>query len=83
MDSQDCDPLRRIAGQVADCFAECGYAFIEDDKIEGLAALLESFLTIAGIPVALPGASDPAPEAVRAADESNHDTPRSRRRPRV
>lgn len=45
------DPLRRIAGLVADCFMETGYAFIEDDKIDGLAATLKSFLTVAEIPV--------------------------------
>jgi hypothetical protein len=61
MSSQDCDPLRRIAGQVAYCFAERGYAFIEDDKIEGLAALLGSFLTVAGIPVNPLSTDDPAP----------------------
>jgi hypothetical protein len=55
------DPLHRIAEQVADCFAESGYAFVEDDKIEGLAALLGSFLTVARIPVNLPGTGDPIP----------------------
>jgi len=61
MDSRDYDPLRRIAGHVADGFAECGYAFVEDDKIEGLAAMLGSFLTVAGIPVNPPDADDPTP----------------------
>jgi hypothetical protein len=45
------DPLHWIAEHVADCFAESGYAFIEEDKIVGLAAVLGSFLTVAGIPV--------------------------------
>jgi hypothetical protein len=45
------DPLHWIAERVADCFAESGYAFVEDDKIPGLAAVLGSFLTVAGIPV--------------------------------
>jgi hypothetical protein len=45
------DPLHRIAEQVADCFADSGYAFVEQDKIDGLAIMLNSFLTIAGIPV--------------------------------
>jgi hypothetical protein len=45
------DPLHRIAEQVADCFAGSGYAFVEQDKIDGLAVVLNSFLTVAGIPV--------------------------------
>jgi hypothetical protein len=45
------DPLRRAAGQVADCLAGSGYAFIEDDKLEALAATLRSFLLRAGIAV--------------------------------
>ena len=44
------DPLHRIAEQVADCFADSGYAFVEQDKIDGLAVMLNSFLTVAGIP---------------------------------
>ncbi|BFU44096.1 hypothetical protein [Krasilnikovia sp. MM14-A1004] len=46
----DYGPLRRIAEQVADCLAESGHAFVEDDKIDGLAAVLGSFLVVAGIP---------------------------------
>jgi hypothetical protein len=45
------DRLHRIAEQVADCFADSGYAFVEQDKIDGLADMLNSFLTVAGIPV--------------------------------
>ena len=45
------DPLWRIAEQVADGISETGYAFIEDDKIEGLAATLQSFLLVARIHV--------------------------------
>jgi hypothetical protein len=45
------NPLHRIAEQVADCFADSGYAFVEQDKIDGLAVVLDSFLTEAGIPV--------------------------------
>lgn len=45
------DPLHWIAEQVADCFTYSGYAFVEEDKIDGLAAVLSSFLTVAGIPV--------------------------------
>ncbi len=45
------DPLMRIAEQVADCFSESGYAFVEDDMVETLAAVLHTFLTVVGIPV--------------------------------
>ena len=48
------DPLHRIAEQVADCFADSGYAFVEQDKIDGLAAVLNSFLTVAQISVNSP-----------------------------
>jgi hypothetical protein len=51
MTTQVRDPLTRIAEQVADSISACGYAFVEDDKIDGLAAVLRSFLTVAGIPV--------------------------------
>ena len=51
MSTDDHDALRRIAERVADCIADTGYAFVEDDKVEGLAATLGSFLTVAGIPV--------------------------------
>jgi hypothetical protein len=51
MSVKDRDRLHQIAEQVANCFAESGYAFVEDDKLEGLAALLGSFLTVAGIPI--------------------------------
>jgi len=49
--AQEADTLRRDAERVADCFAESGYAFIEDDKIEGLAEALKSFLSATDIPV--------------------------------
>ena len=45
------DPLMRIAEHVADCFSGSGYAFVEADKVETLAAVLHTFLTVAGIPV--------------------------------
>jgi hypothetical protein len=48
---QNGDPLWRVADRVADCLSEHGYAFVEDDKLEALAAVLRSFLTAAGIPV--------------------------------
>ncbi|WP_412743361.1 hypothetical protein [Krasilnikovia sp. MM14-A1004] len=61
MNAQSCDPLIEIAEQVAFCFAERGYAFVEDDKVEALADTLRSFLKAAGIPVH--GVSDdPPPE---------------------
>lgn len=50
MTAQIDEPLIRIAERVADCFAERGYAYIEDDKIEVLAAALKTFLTTTGIP---------------------------------
>ena len=50
MSANERDPLRHIAEQVADCFAESGFAFVEDDRIDELAALLGSFLSAAGIP---------------------------------
>ncbi|GIE95811.1 hypothetical protein [Paractinoplanes rishiriensis] len=45
------DPVLRGARRVADTLAGCGYAFIEDDQLDGLAAVLRSFLTVARIPV--------------------------------
>lgn len=55
MSTQSTDPLLWIAEQVADLFSEHGYAFVEDDKLDGLAAVLRSFLVVAGIPVNTPG----------------------------
>jgi len=55
--ADDRDALWHIADQVADCFADSGYAFVEEDKIDGLAATLGSFLTVAGIPVNPPDAA--------------------------
>jgi hypothetical protein len=59
------DQLTRIAGQVADCFSASGYAFVEEENLETLAAALRRFLTEARIPVnagsASYGASDPPP----------------------
>ena len=45
------DVLRDIAEQVADCFAASGYAFVEEDEIDKLAAALRSFLAAAEIPL--------------------------------
>jgi hypothetical protein len=45
------DPVLRGARRVADTLAGCGYAFIEDDQLDGLVAVLRSFLTVARIPV--------------------------------
>ena len=58
MSADDRDVLRHIAEQVADCFADSGYAFVEEDKVEGLAAMLGSFLTLAGIPINPPHTGD-------------------------
>jgi hypothetical protein len=51
MTVQSSDPLLPVAERVADCIAEHGYAFVEDDKLEALAAVLRFFLTATGIPV--------------------------------
>ncbi|MCA2216285.1 hypothetical protein [Jidongwangia harbinensis] len=50
-DDELTDPITEIAEQVADCFSERGYAFVEDDHIEALAETLKCFLKTAGIPV--------------------------------
>ncbi|MEV6341869.1 hypothetical protein [Actinoplanes sp. NPDC051851] len=49
MTTSDEDPVWRIAVQVADCFSQGGYAFVEDDMIDSLAATLRTFLERAGI----------------------------------
>ena len=46
------DPLRCAAAQVADYLSERGVAFIEDDKIDALAAMIGSFLLAADITAA-------------------------------
>jgi hypothetical protein len=63
MCADDHDALLHIAEQVADCFAGAGagYAFVEEDQIEGLAATLASFLAVAGIRVNSAGTGDPIP----------------------
>jgi hypothetical protein len=43
------DRLRRIAEGTADDLASRGLAFVEDDKIEGLAMTLQGFLISAAI----------------------------------
>lgn len=60
----DHETLRHIAEQVADCFSACGYAFVEDDKLEALAATLQSFLAVVGIPVNAANPAGAAPTAV-------------------
>ena len=55
------DPLMRVAAQVADSLSTAGYAFVEDDRIEALAAFLQTFLTVAGIPVNNPADSADVP----------------------
>jgi glyoxylate utilization-related uncharacterized protein len=45
------DPLLVIADRVTYCLSECGYAFIEDDKVDALADTLKAFLKAAGIPI--------------------------------
>jgi hypothetical protein len=48
---QQTDPILAIADNVADMIADCGYAYVEDEHLDGLAAALRSFLNSAGIPV--------------------------------
>jgi hypothetical protein len=64
------DPLWNAADQVAYCLSEYGYAFVEDDKLDALAAVLRSFLTAAGIPVHVGEVPGVAPTADRAASAS-------------
>lgn len=52
LSAQDHEPMRHIAQRVADCISKSGYAFIEDDKLEALAAALTFFLVEADIPPA-------------------------------
>lgn len=55
------DPIYRIAAQVADCLSARGYAFVEDDKLETLAAVLRTFLTVTGTPVNVEGGANATP----------------------
>jgi len=64
MSIQNGDPLWRVAERVADCLSERGYAFVEDDKLESLAAALRSFLTATGVPVSAVDARGEVPNAV-------------------
>lgn len=73
MSVKDIDPLHRIAEQDADCFADSGYAFVTEDKIDGLAAVLGSFLAVAGIPVNPPGAEHPDDDPFPLEIPSTHD----------
>lgn len=49
--SQQNDPILAVADRVADTIANCGYAYVEEEHLNGLAAALRSFLSSAGIPV--------------------------------
>ncbi|MEU4693729.1 hypothetical protein [Actinoplanes sp. NPDC023714] len=59
------DPIDEIAEKVADLFAARGYAFVEEDHLEALAAVLSAFLLTAGIAVheTRPGAELTGPAA--------------------
>jgi hypothetical protein len=59
MSTQNSDPLWQIAEQVAYCFSERGYAFVEDDMLETLTDVLRSFLTASGIPVHIADTTSP------------------------
>jgi hypothetical protein len=48
---QQNDPILAIADNVADMIADSGYAYVEDEHLDGLAVALRSFLSAAGIPV--------------------------------
>ncbi|BFU46603.1 hypothetical protein [Krasilnikovia sp. MM14-A1004] len=51
MDVEHTDPMMEIAEQVTYCFAERGYAFVEDDKVAALADTLRAFLKTGGVAV--------------------------------
>ncbi|GAA1618728.1 hypothetical protein GCM10009828_053590 [Actinoplanes couchii] len=51
MFSAECDPLHRVAEQVAGVLSYGGYAYVEDEHVEALSATLRAFLKTAGIPV--------------------------------
>ncbi|MFD1364283.1 hypothetical protein [Actinoplanes sichuanensis] len=57
------DPIRDVAEQVADNLSHRGYAFVEDDKVESLAATLRAFLQAAGIPLNAAGETEPVVSA--------------------
>lgn len=44
------DPLWRAARQAADCLSQAGYAFVGDNRIEGLATAVQRSLESVGIP---------------------------------
>ena len=60
------DPMLTIADSVTDSLSQCGYAFVEDDKVEALADTLKSFLKTAGIRV------DPDAAAQALASRARH-----------
>ena len=49
--SQQNDSILAIANKVADVITYCGYACIEEEHLDGLAAALQLFLNSAEIPV--------------------------------
>lgn len=49
--SQQNDPILAVANKVADMITYSGYAYVEEEHLDGLAAALQSFLNSAGIPV--------------------------------
>ncbi|MBB2940621.1 hypothetical protein FB565_000325 [Actinoplanes lutulentus] len=50
MSEPDQDTLRQTAEQIADLWSHRGYAFVEDDQLDGLATTLRAFLCVARIP---------------------------------
>ena len=51
MDVQQQNPIGDIIERVADYLAERGYAYVEDDKLDDLAAALTAALRAAAIPI--------------------------------
>ncbi|WP_221328551.1 hypothetical protein [Actinoplanes sp. L3-i22] len=50
--------LKEMAGAVADLMADRGFAFVENDRVEALAATLRAFLSTAGLPINPPEQHD-------------------------
>jgi hypothetical protein len=49
--SQQNDPILAVANKVADMITYSGFACVEEEHLDGLAAALQSFLNSARIPV--------------------------------
>lgn len=49
--SQQNDPILAIANKAAEMITYCGYAYVEEEPLDGLAAALQAFLNSMAIPV--------------------------------